>query len=408
MVDRCLSGHLSTISMLIKGTFMGYTPYKGFTTNAVHAGQQKDPSTNALITPIYANSAFAHETPGVVKNYNYGRFHNPTRTAFENVLAHLESGSRAFAFASGMAAATTVLNLLPHGSHIIVSDDLYGGTYNLLEKILKVTSALEVTYADLTNVENFTPNIKENTRMVWVETPSNPLLKLTNLADIAGIARKKNIFSIADNTFASPFIQRPLERGFDISLHSTTKYINGHSDIIGGAVIVGDNTELQERMEYLQINLGAVPGPFDVFLAHRGLKTLALRMARHSENAMVVADFLKQHPKINTVIYPGLPSHPQYALAKTQMDAFGGMVTVILNGDVKDTERFLNRVELFTLAVSLGGVESLIQHPAIMTHSSIPKQQRESIGIVDGLVRISVGIEDADDLIHDLNNALKA
>ena len=381
--------------------------YKGFSTNAIHAGQQKDPATNALITPIYANSAFAHESPGVVKNYNYGRFHNPTRSAFETVLAHLEGGSRAFAFASGMAASANVLSLLPQGSHIVVSDDLYGGTYNLLEGIAKVTTGLEVTYADLSNTENLTAAIRDNTRMVWVETPSNPLLKLCNLKEIAAIATKHKLISVADNTFASPFIQRPLEHGFDISLHSTTKYINGHSDIIGGAVIVGDNTELAQRLEYLQINLGAIPSPFDAFLAHRGLKTLGLRMRRHSDNAMAIAEFLEQHPKIKTTFYPGLSSHPQYALARQQMDDFGGMVSIIMDGGLVATKRFLSRVKLFTLAVSLGGVESLIQHPATMTHSSIPKKQREAVGIVDGLVRISAGIEDEDDLIDDLEQALR-
>lgn len=381
---------------------------QGFNTQAVHAGQQPDPATNALITPIYANSAFAHETPGVHKGYNYGRFHNPTRTAFEAALAQLEDGYRAYAFASGMAAASTVLSLLPVGSHVLVSDDLYGGTYNLLEGIKKVTSGLEVTYVDLSNAENTTKHIKENTRMIWVETPSNPLLKLTNLTDIATIAKKHKLLTVADNTFASPFIQKPLAHGFDISLHSTTKYINGHSDIIGGAVIIGEDAALAERMEYLQINLGAVPSPFDVFLAHRGLKTLGLRMVKHSENALKVAEFLEKHPKISKVFYPGLPSHPQHALAKSQMAAFGGMVSVVVNGGIEQAVKFISSVELFTLAVSLGGVESLLQHPASMTHSSIPKAQREAVGLVDGFVRLSVGIEDADDLIHDLEQALKS
>lgn len=380
---------------------------QGFNTQAVHAGQQPDPATNALITPIYANSAFAHETPGVHKGYNYGRFHNPTRTAFETALAQLEDGYRAYAFASGMAAASTVLSLLPVGSHVLVSDDLYGGTYNLLEGIKKVTSALEVTYVDLSNAENITKHIKENTRMIWVETPSNPLLKLTNLTEIATIAKAHKLLTVADNTFASPFIQKPLAHGFDISLHSTTKYINGHSDIIGGAVIVREDTALAERMEYLQINLGAVPSPFDVFLAHRGLKTLGLRMVKHSENALKVAEFLEKHPKISKVFYPGLPSHPQHALAKSQMAAFGGMVSVIVDGGIEQAVKFISNVELFTLAVSLGGVESLLQHPASMTHSSIPKAQREAVGLVDGFVRLSVGIEDADDLIQDLEQALK-
>lgn len=375
-------------------------------TIAVHAGCKKDPTTNALVTPIYANSTFAHELPGEHKGYDYGRFHNPTRTAFEEALAEIEGGKTAYAFASGMAAASTVLSLLPQNSHIVVSDDLYGGTYNLLENIKKVTTGLEITYADLTIPDNFELAIRKNTKMVWVESPSNPLLKITPLTPIADIAKQHKIISVVDNTFATPYLQKPIAHGFDISLHSTTKYINGHSDIIGGAIILADKPDLAERLKYLQITLGGVPSPFDIFLAHRGLKTLPLRMQRHSENALKFAEHFENHKKIKRVIYPGLKSHPQYQIAKEQMLAFGGMVSVELEGGLKETENFLKKLKIFTLAVSLGGVESLIQSPALMTHKSIPREKRAAIGLTDSLLRVSIGIEDIEDLIQDFEQAL--
>lgn len=379
--------------------------YKRPNTQAVHAGSRKDPATNALITPIYANSTFAHETPGEHKGYDYARFHNPTRTAFEEALAELEGGKHGYAFSSGMAAATAALSLLPANSHIVVSDDLYGGTYNLLENTLKVTTGLEITYADLSTPDNLEANIRKNTRMVWVESPSNPLLKLTPLTPIADIAKQHNLISVVDNTFATPYLQKPLAHGFDIILHSTTKYINGHSDIIGGALITA-NEQLATRIHQLQINLGAVPSPFDVFLAHRGLKTLPLRMQKHCENALKFAAYFAGHEKVQRVIYPGLKDHPQHELAKNQMRAFGGIVSIELKGDLQDTEQFLKNLRIFTLAVSLGGVESLVQSPALMTHKGIPREKREAIGLTDGLLRVSIGIEDVEDLIADFEQAL--
>jgi len=378
-----------------------------FDTRAIHAGQHPDETTGAVITPIYATSTYAQSAPAVHKGYDYGRSHNPTRFAYERVVADLEGGSAGFAFASGLAAIATVLDLLDSGSHIIATDDLYGGTYRLFERVRRQSANLDISYVDLTQPELIEAAIRPNTRMIWVESPTNPLLKLADLEIVAEIARKHNIISVADNTFASPWIQRPLDFGFDIVVHSATKYINGHSDVIGGIAVVGDNPELSERLGFLQNSVGAIAGPFDSFLAHRGVKTLGLRMERHCRNAQSVAEWLEKHPKIERVIYPGLKSHSQHELAKRQMRAGGGMITAILHGGIDAARSMLTRCEVFTLAESLGGIESLIEHPALMTHASIPAEQRRRIGIEDSLVRLSVGIEDIDDLIRDLDQALE-
>jgi cystathionine gamma-lyase len=376
-----------------------------FATRTIHAGQSPDPTTGAVMMPIYATSTYAQESPGVHKGYEYSRSQNPTRQAFERCVADLESGSDGMAFASGLAAIGTILELLDTGAHVIASDDLYGGSFRLFDKVRKRTAGLEFSFVDLADVSAIEAAIKPNTKMIWVETPTNPLLRLADLSAIAALARRKSLLTVADNTFASPYVQRPLEHGIDIVMHSTTKYLNGHSDIVGGCVIVND-ADLASRLRFLHNAVGAIAGPFDSFLALRGLKTLALRMERHCDNALKIARHLEAHPKIERVIYPGLESHPQHALAKRQMSAFGGIVTATLNGDLSATRRFLERTQLFTLAESLGGVESLIEHPAIMTHASIPAETRERIGISDSLVRLSVGVEDAGDLIADLDQAL--
>jgi len=379
----------------------------GFATRSIHAGQSPDPSTGAIMTPIYATSTYVQESPGVHKGYEYSRSQNPTRMAYERCLADLESGRQGFAFASGLAAASTVLELLDHGAHIAAMDDLYGGTFRLFERVRKRSAGLSISYADLSERAALEATLRPETRMIWVESPTNPLLKLVDLERVAETARKRGILTVCDNTFATPWAQRPLELGFDIVLHSATKYLNGHSDMVGGIVAVGENRELAERLAFLQNAVGAVAGPFDSFLALRGLKTLALRMERHSANAAAVAAWLARHPKIERVIYPGLASHPQHALARRQMPGFGGMVTAFIRGGLEPSRRFLERCEIFALAESLGGVESLIEHPAIMTHSSIPAEQRAATGISDGLVRLSVGVEDASDLIADLDQALR-
>ena len=379
----------------------------GFATRSIHAGQSPDPSTGAIMTPIYATSTYVQESPGVHKGYEYSRSQNPTRMAYERCLADLESGRQGFAFASGLAAASTVLELLDHGAHIAAMDDLYGGTFRLFERVRKRSAGLSISYADLSERAALEATLRPETRMIWVESPTNPLLKLVDLERVAETARKQGILTVCDNTFATPWAQRPLELGFDIVLHSATKYLNGHSDMVGGIVAVGENRELAERLAFLQNAVGAVAGPFDSFLALRGLKTLALRMERHSANAAAVAAWLARHPKIERVIYPGLASHPQHALARRQMPGFGGMVTAFIRGGLEPSRRFLERCEIFALAESLGGVESLIEHPAIMTHSSIPAEQRAATGISDGLVRLSVGVEDASDLIADLDQALR-
>jgi cystathionine gamma-lyase len=378
-----------------------------FETKVIHAGQAPDPRTGAVMTPIYATSTYAQSSPGEHKGYDYARTRNPTRDALEACLAELEGGHSAFAFASGMAAIGTVLELLDSGAHVVAMDDLYGGSYRILERVRKRSAGLKASFVDLSVPGNLEKAITPQTRMIWVESPTNPLLKIVDLAAIASIAKKHKLISVCDNTFASPWIQRPLERGFDIVVHSTTKYLNGHSDVIGGAAILRDDS-LREKLAFLQNAVGAVPSPFDAFLTLRGIKTLAVRMERHCGNAMHVAAFLSKHAKVERVIYPGLPSHPQHALAAQQMNArYGGMVTAVLKGGLPASRRFLERCHLFTLAESLGGVESLIEHPAIMTHASLPEDVRADLGIDEGLVRLSVGIESVDDLIAELNHALE-
>jgi cystathionine gamma-lyase len=378
-----------------------------FATRAIHGGQHPDPLTGAVMPPIYATSTYVQSSPGVHQGYDYSRTRNPTRDALQAALADLEGGEAAFAFASGMAASSTVLELLDAGSHIIAMHDLYGGTYRLLENVRKRSAGHQVSFVDLTRPEALEQAIRPNTRLVWVETPTNPLLQLVDLAAMAGIARGKGLISVCDNTFATPFVQRPLEHGFDIVVHSTTKYLNGHSDCLGGAAIVRAGSPLKDRVGYLQNALGAVSSPFDSFLTLRGIKTLALRMERHCANALAVAQFLASHPRIERVHYPGLPSHPQHALARRQMTGgYGGIVTAVLRGSLDDARRTLERCHLFSLAESLGGVESLIEHPGLMTHASLPAAMRAALGIGDGLIRLSVGIEDADDLIEELRDAL--
>jgi cystathionine gamma-lyase len=377
-------------------------------TRVVHAGQQPDPSTGAIMTPIYATSTYVQESPGKHKGYDYSRSINPTRLAYERCIADLESGTRAWAFASGLAAMATALDALDSGSHMVVSDDLYGGTFRLFEKVRRRSANLDFTFVDLTDASRLEKSIKPNTRMVWIESPSNPLLKLIDIEAIAKIARERKILSVSDNTFASPWLQRPIESGFDMVIHSATKYLNGHSDMVGGVIVVGENKELADRIAFLQNAVGAIAGPFDSFLALRGLKTLALRMERHCANALEIARWLEKQPKIASVSYPGLKSHPQHDLARQQMRGFGGMVTIVLKTDLAGTRRFLENTHLFSLAESLGGVESLINHPAIMTHGSIPPEQRAELGITDSLVRLSVGIESVRDLIDDLEAALAA
>jgi cystathionine gamma-lyase len=379
---------------------------RGFATRSIHAGQAPDPSTGAVMVPIYATSTYVQESPGVHKGYEYSRSQNPTRMAYERCIADLESGTAGFAFASGLASTATLLDMLDSGAHVIAMDDLYGGSYRLFERVRRRSAGLSFTFVDLSDPAAFEAAIRPETRLVWVETPTNPLLKLVDLEAIATIAKRRGIIAAADNTFASPWVQRPLEHGFDIVMHSATKYLNGHSDIVGGILVVGGDEDLRERLAFLQNAVGAVAGPFDSFLALRGLKTLALRMERHCANALAVAQWLERHPKIERVYYPGLPSHRQHALAQRQMHGFGGMVTAVIKGGLPPARRFLERCEIFALAESLGGVESLIEHPAIMTHASLPPEKREALGIGDGLVRLSVGVEDAADLISDLEQAL--
>jgi cystathionine gamma-lyase len=378
-----------------------------FATRVIHGGQTPDPLTGAVMPPIYATSTYVQSSPGVHKGYDYARTRNPTRDALQAAVANLEGGTAGFAFASGMAATATVLELLDSGSHIIAMHDLYGGSYRLFENVRKRSAGHDVSFVDLSNPAALAAAIRPNTRLVWVETPTNPLLKLVDLSAVAAIARKHGLLSVCDNTFATPFIQRPLEHGFDIVVHSATKYLNGHSDALGGAAVVGANPSLQERLTYLQNALGSVSGPFDSFLILRGIKTLALRMQRHCANAMAIAQFLESHPKIERVYYPGLESHPQHALARRQMTGgYGGIVTAVVRGSLDDARGMLERCHLFSLAESLGGVESLIEHPGLMTHSSLPPAMRASLGIGDGLIRLSVGVEDVDDLIAELRQAL--
>ena len=378
----------------------------GLATRAIHAGQEPDPSTGAIMPPIYQTSTYVQESPGKHKGYEYSRSQNPTRMAYERCIADLESGQRGYAFASGLAGIATVLDLLDSGDHVIASDDLYGGTYRLLHRVRQRSAGLQFTLVDMGNIDAIEAAIRPNTKLIWIETPSNPTLKLIDIEAVAALAKRHGILSAADNTFASPIVQRPLELGFDLVMHSATKYLNGHSDMVGGIVVVGDNQDVADRLGFLQNAVGAIAGPFDSFLALRGLKTLPLRMRQHCASAFELAQWLEAHPKVERVYYPGLESHPQHALAKRQMHGFGGMITLTLKGDIADARRFLERTHLFALAESLGGVESLIEHPAIMTHASIPAPQRAALGITDTLCRLSVGIEDLDDLKADLKHAL--
>ena len=378
----------------------------GLATRAIHAGQEPDPTTGAIMPPIYQTSTYVQESPGKHKGYEYSRSQNPTRMAYERCIADLESGQRGYAFASGLAGIATVLDLLDSGDHVIASDDLYGGTYRLLHKVRQRSAGLKFTLVDMGDIDAIEAAVRPETKLIWIETPSNPMLKLIDIEAVAALAKRHGILSAADNTFASPIVQRPLELGFDLVMHSATKYLNGHSDMVGGVVVVGDNQDVADRLGFLQNAVGAIAGPFDSFLALRGLKTLPLRMRQHCASAFELAHWLEAHPKVERVYYPGLESHPQHALAKRQMHGFGGMITLTLKGDIADARRFLERTHLFALAESLGGVESLIEHPAIMTHASIPAEARAALGISDSLVRLSVGVENVDDLIADLERAL--
>ncbi|HLY53087.1 MAG TPA: PLP-dependent aspartate aminotransferase family protein [Steroidobacteraceae bacterium] len=378
-----------------------------FATRVIHGGQRPDPLTGAVMPPIYATSTYVQSSPGVHQGYDYSRSRNPTRDALQAAVANLEGGGTGFAFASGMAASATLLELLDAGAHIIAMNDLYGGSYRLLENVRKRSAGHSVSFVDLSDAAALEAAVRPDTRLVWVETPTNPLLKLVDLGAVAALARRHGLMSVCDNTFATPFIQRPLEHGFEIVVHSTTKYLSGHSDAIGGAAVVRAESDLAGRVAYLQNAVGGVPGPFDSFLTLRGIKTLALRMERHCANALAVARFLEQHPSVERVYYPGLESHPQHALARRQMQGgFGGIVTAVLRGGLPAARRALERCRLFALAESLGGVESLIEHPGIMTHASLPEATRRALGISDGLIRLSVGVEDVQDLIEDLRTAL--
>ena len=378
---------------------------QGFETKAIHAGQEPDPTTGAIMTPISVSSTYVQESPGVHKGYDYSRSINPTRKALESCIAELEGGLAGFAFSSGMAATSTVLEILNTGDHVIAMDDLYGGTYRLFENVRKRSAGLEFTFTDLSNFSNLETALRPNTKMIWVESPTNPLLKIVDLKAVSEFAKKHNIIAVCDNTFCSPYLQKPLDIGFDIVVHSATKYLNGHSDVVGGVAVSSDES-LAEQLAYLANAIGSIMSPFDSFLVLRSLKTLAVRMERHCKNAMKIAFFLEEHPAIEKVYYPGLPSHPQHQIALKQMSGFGGMISVVVKGGLKNATSFLERTKLFSLAESLGGVESLIEHPAIMTHASVPEDIRNEIGIVDGLVRLSVGIETLEDLVADLDVAL--
>ena len=377
----------------------------GFETRVIHGGQHPDPSTGAIMPPIFQTSTYVQSSPGVHKGYEYSRSQNPTREALERCVADLEGGLRGYAFASGLAGMSTVLELLDAGAHIIASDDLYGGSFRLFERVRKRSMGLQISFIDMTDPQAVRAAIRPDTKMVWVETPSNPLLKLIDLEAVAKIAREADLIAVADNTFASPWGQNPLALGFDIVVHSTTKYLNGHSDVVGGIAVIGNEPRQAawaDQLAFLHNAVGAIAGPFDSFLALRGIKTLAIRMERHNQSALALAQWLEAHPKVARVHYPGLESHPQYALARRQMRGGGGMISIDLKSDLAGSRRFLEKVHLFALAESLGGVESLIEHPAIMTHASIPAEQRAALGINDTLIRLSVGIEALDDLKADL------
>lgn len=376
----------------------------GFDTRAIHAGQEPDPSHGAIMTPIVLATTYVQQSPGVFKGYDYSRAGNPTRTAYEACLANLENGKHGFAFASGCAASTTALHLLKAGDHVIASDDMYGGTFRLMDKVIR-HNGIEFSYVDMRDPANVKAAMKPSTKLVWIETPTNPTMKLVDIKKTAQIARAGGAWTIVDNTFMSPYFQRPLDLGADIVLHSTTKYVGGHSDIIGGALVVNDPT-LAERLQFLLKSIGAIASPMDSYYAMRSLKTLPLRMRQHEANAKEVAAFLEKHPKVARVAYPGLKSHPQHALACEQMSGFGGMMTMYLKGGIEESRRVLENVRIFALAESLGGVESLIEHPAIMTHASIPPEQRRALGIDDSMIRLSVGVENVEDLLRDLGDAL--
>ena len=378
---------------------------RAFATRTIHAGQAPDPSTGAIMQPIYATSTYVQSSPGVHQGYEYSRTQNPTRMAYERCIADLESGSHGFAFASGMAATGTILELIDSGSHVIAMDDLYGGTRRLFTGVRTRSAGLDFSYVDLSDLEQVKNAFKDNTRMIWIETPTNPLLKIVDIEAVAKLARAYHVIVVVDNTFATPYLQRPLELGADIVMHSATKFINGHSDMVGGIVVTAD-TLLAEQLGYLQNSIGSIAGPFDSFLALRGVKTLDVRMQRHCESAMHIAEWLEEHPRVDSVLYPGLPSHPEHELARKQMAGFGGIVTFFIKGDLDVARRFLERCEVFALAESLGGVESLIEHPGIMTHASVPEKERTKLGINDQLIRLSVGIEALEDLIEDLDQAL--
>ena len=377
-----------------------------FETRAIHAGQHPDPTTGAVMVPIYATSTYAQESPGVHKGFEYSRSQNPTRFAFERCVADLESGVRGYAFSSGLAAIGTILELLDAGDHVIASSDLYGGSFRLFDKVRRRSAGLTFSFVDLADLAAVEAAMMPKTKLIWVETPTKPMLRLADLDALAAMAKSRNVLIAADNTFASPYCQRPLEHGFDLVMHSTTKYLNGHSDVVGGIVVAGADGPVADQMAFLHNAVGSIAGPFDSFLALRGVKTLALRMERHCSNALAIAQRLESHKAVRQVIYPGLPSHPQHDLAKRQMHGFGGMISLVLDRDLAGTMRMLERTELFTLAESLGGVESLIEHPAIMTHASIPPHVREELGISDSFIRLSVGVENVDDLIADLEQAL--
>ena len=385
---------------------MNHDSTHGLGTRAIHAGQSPDPSTGAVMTPIYATSTYVQSSPGEHQGFEYSRSHNPTRFAYERCVAALEGGTRGYAFASGLAATSTILELLDSGSHVIAMDDVYGGTYRLFERVRRRSAGLDFSWVDLTDPAAFEAAIRPGTRMVWIETPTNPLLKLVDIAAISAIARRHGLIVVVDNTFSSPILQRPLELGAHIVMHSATKYLNGHSDMVGGMVVVGDDAGLAEQMAFLQNAVGGVQGPFDSFLALRGLKTLHLRMRAHCDNALALAQWLETHPSVEKVLYPGLASHPQHALAARQMHGFGGMISLYVKGGLDGARRFMERCELFAIAESLGGVESLVNHPAIMTHASVPPERRAALGITDNLVRLSVGVEDLADLRAELERAL--
>jgi cystathionine gamma-lyase len=385
---------------------MADTKQLAIETLAIHAGQQPDPTTGAVMTPVYLTSTYAQPSPGVHKGYEYSRTQNPTRHALQDCLAALEGARHGLAFASGLAATDCVLHLLDQGSHVVASDDVYGGTFRIFDKVFR-RLGLSFDYVDMSDPRNVERALRRDTRLVWIESPTNPMMKIVDLAEVARLARAHGARTVVDNTFATPYLQRPLEHGIDVVVHSTTKYLNGHSDVVGGAVLTSD-ADLFERLRFLQNAVGGVPSPMDSFLVLRGLKTLHVRMDRHCENALAIARFLEGHPQVEKVTYPGLPSHPQHALARKQMRGFGGMLTFVIRGGLDAARRFLEAVRIFACAESLGGVESLIEHPAIMTHASVPKETRERLGIADGFIRISAGIEKVDDLVADLERGLAA